>query len=91
MLSYGSQFSTSFRSHPCLSKGPNHGVCESVATRHFTIKLFVLHAAVEVDRNSFNSAVSDCRVLSIFADALHRHQEDSCDVVIHVTWTVKEH
>lgn len=51
-----------------------HGMCDSVVTQNITVKLFVLHAAIEVSDQSFESAVCDCRLLSIFADALHPHQ-----------------
>jgi hypothetical protein len=68
-------FSSSFRRRPYLSKDSNHGLCESVVTQYFTVKLFVLHAAIEADGQSFESAVCDCHLLSIFADALHPHQK----------------
>jgi hypothetical protein len=81
--------SASFRRHPSVSKDYSHGVSESVVIQYFTVKLFALHASIEVDGHSFESAVCDCRLLSIFAYALLPHQEDSCDVVTHLTWTVK--
>ena len=57
-----------------------HGMCDSVVTQYFTVKLFVLHAAIEVSDHLWVG----CLLLSL-AQYIRRCSSsaprDSCDVV----------